>query len=48
MESLMEIFEPEELVRLGCGDRVKAYLEEYGGGGDWDEVSRKAAEHETV
>ena len=48
MESLMEIFEPEDLVRLGYGDRVKAYLAEYGGDGDWDEVSRKAAEHETV
>lgn len=48
MESLMEIFEPEELVELGYGDRVKAYFEEYGGDGDWEEISRKAAEHEAV
>ena len=38
METLLEIFNPEELVRLGCSERVKAYLEEYGGDGDWDEV----------
>lgn len=30
MEALMEVFEPEELTELGYGDRVNAYLEEYG------------------
>ena len=40
MEVLLEHFEPEELVRLGCGERVKSYLEEYGGEGEWDEVNQ--------
>ena len=48
METLLDIFEPEELVILGYGERVKAYFEEYGGDGDWEDISRKAAEHETV
>ena len=31
METLLEVFEPKELEQLGYGDRVNAYLEEYGG-----------------
>lgn len=42
MEALLEHFEPEELVRLGYGDRVESYFEEYGADGDWKEVSKKA------
>ena len=48
METLLETFEPEELVKLEYGDRVKAYFEEYGAEGDWDEISRKVAEYEAV
>lgn len=48
MESRLDIFEPEELVQLGYGERVKAYVEEYGGDGDWEDINRKAAEHEAV
>jgi hypothetical protein len=47
METLLEVFEPEELVRFGYGDRVKAYYEEYGAEGDWEEI-REAAGHEAV
>lgn len=43
MEALIEVFEPEELVKLGYGERVKAYFDEYGAEGDWEEISRKAA-----
>lgn len=42
MESLLDIFEPEELVQLGYGERVKAYIEEYGGDGDWEDINREA------
>ena len=31
METLLDVFEPQELVKLGYGDRVEAYLQEYGG-----------------
>ena len=48
MESLLEIFEPEELIALGYGDRVKGYVEEYGAEGEWDEICGRAAEHEAV
>lgn len=30
METLLEVFEPEELTEMGYGDRVNAYLKEYG------------------
>ena len=30
METLLEVFEPEELEQLGYGDRVDAYLKELG------------------
>ena len=30
METLLEIFEPEELTEMGYGDRVDAYLKEFG------------------
>ena len=30
METLLDVFEPQELVELGYGDRVEAYLQEYG------------------
>ena len=30
METLLEVFEPEELTELGYGDRVAAYLKEFG------------------
>ena len=30
MESLLDIFEPEELIDLGYEARVKAYIDEYG------------------
>lgn len=30
METLLDVFEPKELTELGYGDRVDAYLEEYG------------------
>ncbi len=30
METLLEVFEPEELEQLGYGDRVDAYLKEFG------------------
>ena len=30
METLLEVFTPQELEQLGYGDRVNAYLEEYG------------------
>ncbi len=32
MESLLDIFEPEELIALGYEERVKAYFDEYGAG----------------
>ncbi|MCM1530622.1 MAG: hypothetical protein NC093_11605 [Alistipes sp.] len=32
METLLEVFEPQELVELGYGIRVDAYMEEYGEG----------------
>ena len=31
METLLVVFEPQELVELGYGDRLDAYLQEYGG-----------------
>ena len=31
METLLEVFERKELTDLGYGDRVDAYLKEYGG-----------------
>lgn len=31
METLLEVFEPQELIELGYGDRLDAYMEEYGG-----------------
>ena len=31
METLLEVFEPKELTYFGYGDRVDAYLKEYGG-----------------
>ena len=30
MGTLLDVFEPKELEQLGYGDRVNAYLEEYG------------------
>jgi len=30
METLLEVFEQEELEQLGYGDRVDAYLKEFG------------------
>lgn len=30
METLLDVFEPKELTDLGYGDRVDAYLKEYG------------------
>ena len=30
METLLEVFEPKELDQLGYGDRVDAYLKEFG------------------
>ena len=30
MEALLSVFTPQELEQLGYGDRVNAYLEEYG------------------
>ena len=30
METLLEVFEREELTELGYGDRVDAYLKEFG------------------
>ena len=35
-------------MKLGYGKRVKAYFEEYGGDGDWEDIRRKAAEHDAV
>ena len=32
METLLDVFEPTELEQLGYGDRVDAYLKEYGEG----------------
>lgn len=34
METLLDVFEPKELEQLGYGDRVDAYLEEYGAYGE--------------
>ena len=31
MEALLSVFTPQELAEFGYGDRVNAYLEEYGG-----------------
>ena len=31
METLLVVFEPQELVELGYGDRLNAYMKEYGG-----------------
>ena len=31
METLLVVFEPQEIVELGYGDRLDAYLQEYGG-----------------
>ena len=42
IEKLLEIFDPEELVELGYGDRVKAYIDEYGAEGEWMEICEKA------
>ena len=41
METLFDIFDPEELVELGYGDRVKAYINEYGSEGEWLEICEK-------
>ena len=30
METLLEVFEPQELTEMGYADRVNAYLKEYG------------------
>ena len=30
METLLEVFEPEKLTELGYGDRLDAYLKEFG------------------
>ena len=30
METLLEVFEPQELTEMGYGNRVSAYLKEYG------------------
>ena len=30
METLLEVFEPQELTEMGYGDRVNVYLKEYG------------------
>ena len=30
METLLEVFEPQELTEMGYGDRVDAYMKEYG------------------
>ena len=30
MEALLSVFTPQELTKLGYGDRVDAYLKEYG------------------
>ena len=34
MEALLSVFTPQELAELGYGDRVTAYLKEYGGDGE--------------
>ena len=39
MESLLDIFDPEELVNLGYYDRVKAYFDEYGAGDELDGIT---------
>ena len=31
METLLDVFEPQELVELGYDDRLNAYMKEYGG-----------------
>ena len=31
MEALLSVFTPQELEQLGYGDRLDAYLKEYGG-----------------
>ena len=31
METLLDVFERQELVELGYGDRLNAYMKEYGG-----------------
>ena len=31
METLLDVFEPQELVELGYGDRLDAYMQEYDG-----------------
>ena len=31
METLLDVFEPQELVELGYGDRLNDYMKEYGG-----------------
>lgn len=31
METLLDVFEPQELSELGYGEQVKAYMDEYGG-----------------
>ena len=30
METLLDVFEPQELSELGYGEQVKAYMDEYG------------------
>ena len=37
METLLEVLEPQELTKMGYGDRVDAYLEEYGEGRESDD-----------
>ena len=40
MEALLGILDPEEMVELGYSERVKAYFDEYGADGEWEEISR--------
>ena len=37
METLLSVFTPQELERLGYSDRVNAYMKEYGDGRETDD-----------
>lgn len=40
MEALLGILDPEEMVELGFTERVKAYFDEYGAEGEWEQICR--------
>ena len=48
IEALMDILGPEDLVELGYSGRVKAYFDEYGADGEWEEICRNIHKEKTL